>query len=348
MAEFVSAFHDMAAPEGFNHFFFISGGELAVENAMKTAFDWKARKNIERGIHNKGSQILHFQKAFHGRTGYTLSVTNTFDQNKTKYFPKFNWPRVGSPYMQFPLTAENQRNVEILEEQTYREIEEAFKNNPDDIAAILIEPIQGEGGDNHFRAEFFQMLRKIADEKEALLIFDEVQTGLGLTGKMWCTEHFGIMPDIICFGKKAQVAGIMANERIQEVESVFTVPSRINSTFGGNLVDMVRCRKYLEIITKENLLKNASEIGDYLLEGLIQLAGKYDHVNNVRGRGLMIAFDLPDSKTRNNYIDYLREEGCLVLACGEKSVRLRPPLNLKTSEADEGLSYFEMGFKKIS
>lgn len=336
-AEFVDVFRKIALPEGFNHLFFISGGALAVENALKTAFDWKIRKNLEKGIKDKGTQILHFKNAFHGRSGYTLSLTNSFDSNKTKYFPKFQWPRVTSPFLKFPVTEKNLQETIALEDQAVREIKQAFIDNADDIAAIIIEPIQGEGGDNHFRPEFLRSLRNLAEENEALLIFDEVQTGIGLTGRMWCAQHFDFMPDIICFGKKMQVGGIMCTERIQEVDSVFKVSSRINSTFGASLVDMVRCARYLEIIESEKLVANAERVGRLLQEGLGELATKYKVISNVRGRGLMIAFDLPSNNDRNVFRRNLVKEGCMVLSSGEKSIRLRPPLNLSRDEAEKGV-----------
>ena len=347
MANFAETFHRIAAPEGFDHLFFISGGALAVENALKAAFDWKVRKNLEKGRKSQGSQVIHFFKAFHGRTGYTLSLTNTFDPNKTKYFPKFDWPRITAPIMQFPQNEENRLQVLQLELKALAEIEQAFKDNPNDIAAIIIEPIQGEGGDNHFRLEFFRSLRQVADEHEAILIYDEVQTGMGLTGKMWCGEHFDALPDIICFGKKAQVAGIMSNNRLQEVDSVFKVAGRINSTFGGNLVDMVRATRYLQIIEEENLVANAAKVGQYILEQLVQISGRYEIMSNVRGRGLMIAFDLPGPEERNTFRDDLFEAGFMLLACGEKSIRLRPALNLTLADADSSLTYIENGLKKI-
>ena len=336
-AEFVKTFSSITAPEGFNKFFFISGGALAVENALKTAFDWKVRKNLERKVKDKGHQVIHFFKAFHGRSGYTLSLTNTFDPNKIKYFPKFSWPRITSPIIKFPLRSENLEAVIRLEKQAEAEIKNAFHTKKDDIAAIIIEPVQGEGGDNHFRPEFFKTLRALADENEALLIFDEVQCGMGLTGKMWCAEHFDVMPDIICFGKKSQVCGIMVNDRIQEVDSVFKEPSRINSTFGGNLVDMVRCKRYLEIMDEEKLVENAAKVGKALLDKLSSFALQSSHISNVRGRGLMIAFDLPTTTGRNNFSDLLLREGCMALSCGERSIRLRPPLNLSVHDASRGL-----------
>ena len=172
-----------------------------------------------------------------------------------------------------------------------------MRDNPDDIAALIIEPIQGEGGDNHFRPEFFHALRRLADEHDFMFIVDEVQTGLGTTGRMWAIEQMGVKPDMIAFGKKAQVCGVMVNDRIDEVaENVFVVSSRINSTWGGNLVDMVRAQRYLEIIEEEELVQNARAMGQVLLDGLIALSEDSDLIANARGRGMMLAFDLPDTR----------------------------------------------------
>lgn len=184
MATFVKTFFEYAVPDYFKYSFFIEGGALAVTNALKVAFDWKVQKNFRKGYHREvGTKVIHFKEAFHGRDGYTMSLTNT-DPVKIKYFPKFDWPRVTNPKITFPLNDENLEKVIALERQSIDEIKKAFKDNPDDIAAIIIEPIQGEGGDNHFRPEFLQQLRVLADENEAMLIFDEVQTGVGLTGTM--------------------------------------------------------------------------------------------------------------------------------------------------------------------
>ena len=216
MAEFVRAFAQIAKPAYMKYLFFVEGGALAVENALKVAFDWKIRKNLRKGYREeRGVQVIHFQQAFHGRSGYTLSLTNTFDPRKTAHFPKFKWPRVLNPKIAFPITPQRVGEVEKAEAESIRQMEAAFRENRDDIAAIIIEPIQGEGGDNHFRKEFLQRLRTLADENEALLIFDEVQTGFGLTGRMWASEYF-VEPDVIAFGKKSQVCGIMCSQRVDE------------------------------------------------------------------------------------------------------------------------------------
>ncbi len=340
MADFVETFGNYCMKD-FKHLFLISGGALGVENALKTAFDWKVRKNFAAGeIKELGHQVIHFKNAFHGRSGYTLSLTNTFDPRKTDFFPKFNWPRISSPFMTFPLE-KHLDEIKQREEQSLQEIDDVVSTKGNDTAALIIEPIQGEGGDNHFRKEFFQALRKICDQNDIMMIFDEVQTGIGLTGKLWAYEHF-VKPDIVSFGKKVQVCGIMVNERVDEVENnVFHESSRINSTWGGNLVDMVRATKYLQIIEEDNLVANAQKIGEYLLRGLSNLVeDSQGLLTNARGRGLMCAFDLPTTDLRNKFRKELYKNKILILASGAKSIRFRPPLCMDEEHIDEGLAIF--------
>ncbi|MBD3191900.1 MAG: L-lysine 6-transaminase [Candidatus Heimdallarchaeota archaeon] len=348
LAEFVETFEQIALPKEFKYLFFISGGALAVENALKVAFDWKIRKNFAAGEERElGAQIIHFDKCFHGRSGYTLSLTNTFDPRKTKYFPKFDWPRVPAPTITFPLE-DHLEEVKEQEKITLEKIEGAVADNPKDIAGLITEPIQGEGGDNHFRPEFLQALRKICDENDIMLIFDEVQTGVGLTGKMWAYEHFDMAPDIIAFGKKMQVCGIMSSTRVDEVEdNVFHESSRINSTWGGNLVDMVRSTKYLQIIAEDKLVENARKVGEYLLKGLQDLAEDACNISNARGRGLFCAFDLRSTKERDAVKKQLLKNKVLILGCGEQSIRFRPPLCLDKEHVDLALERFENSCKQV-
>lgn len=348
MAEFVDTLSRTAAPPDFPHYFFVDGGALAVENAMKTAFDWKVQKNLAAGKGEKGSQILHLECAFHGRSGYTMSVTNT-DPVKTRYFPQFPWPRIPSPAIRFPLEGANLEATIAAEKAAIAKAEQAFEQNPDDIAAILIEPIQGEGGDNHFRPEFLRELRRLADEREALLIFDEVQTGLGLTGKWWAYQHWNVVPDIICFAKKMQVGGIFAGKRIDEVEkNVFATPSRINSTWGASLVDMVRCTHILEIVVNENLVENAAVRGAELLAGLERIQARFaGTVENARGRGLMCAIDVPTHELRNKIIRQCFEDQMIVLPCGSRSIRFRPTLTVQADAVDEGVQRLEKAIGEV-
>jgi L-lysine 6-transaminase len=338
MADFVNTFGNIAKPDYMKYLFFISGGALAVENGLKVAFDWKVRKNFVKGYkEEKGQKVIHFKQAFHGRSGYTLSLTNT-EPNKIKYFPKFNWPRITNPKITFPLDLYINEVIES-EQKAISEITAAIKNNPDDIAVIIIEPIQGEGGDNFFRKEFFEKLREIADENEILLMFDEVQTGFGLTGKFWASEYY-VKPDIIAFGKKAQTCGIMVSDRIDDVqEHCFRKPGRINSTWGGNLVDMVRSKHILRIIEEENLVENSKIVGEHLLNRLNEIQSDFPNtVGNARGLGLMCSFDLPSTDLRNKFKELCFKEKLVILGCGEKSIRFRPPLNVTEDEIDEGLN----------
>ena len=340
LAEFVQAFEHHAMPDYLPHLFLVAGGSLGVENALKAAFDWKVRRNFRKGIQaEKGHQVIHFREAFHGRTGYTLSLTNTFDPRKYQYFPRFDWPRVSNPKLRFPTDDAEIARVKKAEQQSLDEIKRALHENPDDVAAILIEPVQAEGGDNHFRPEFLRELRRIADESDVMLIFDEVQTGMGLTGRMWAHQHWDVRPDALAFGKKAQVCGMIAGPRFdEEPENVFKVSSRINSTWGGNLVDMVRCQRYLEIMAEEKLVENAAKQGAHLLAGLKQLtADAPDLFSSARGVGLMCAIDLPDTATRSASRMRAYELGMLILPCGERSLRFRPPLDVTREEIDQAL-----------
>jgi L-lysine 6-transaminase len=349
LAEFIEVFSRTAIPARLPHAFFIDGGALAVENALKTAFDWKVRKNLAAGSGQEiGTQVIHFQQAFHGRSGYTLSLTNTFDPRKTKYFPKFPWPRIINPKITFPLSEANLKQVISLEEEALQEIRRVIANEARDIAALIIEPIQGEGGDNHFRKEFLIALRKICTENDIMLIFDEVQTGVGLTGRFWAYEHFGVEPDILAFGKKIQVSGILCSRRVDEVNcNVFNERSRINSTFGGNFTDMVRSTHILRIIEEEHLVENARIQGELLLGQMEQLASEFPQViSNPRGRGLMCAIDAPNSGVRDQLVKTLLQQKLLIIASGENSIRFRPHLVVTAGEIMEGIQIIRKVLKK--
>jgi L-lysine 6-transaminase len=337
-AEFVETFSRVAGLPPLERYLFIEGGALSIENTLKAAMDWKVRKNIAAGHGERGTEILHFQHAFHGRSGYTMSLTNT-DPRKTDLFAKFKWPRVTNPSIDFALPeAEREADVMDREKKTEEEIRRFIDERGVDIAAIILEPIQGEGGDNHFRGEFLQRLREICDQNEMLLIFDEVQTGLGTTGRTWCSQHFGVKPDLMAFGKKVQVCGVMAGPRLDEVpDNAFRLPSRLNSTWGGNYTDMIRSTHFLRIIEKENLVENARVVGEHFLKALQQLHIEQPIVTAVRGRGLFIAFDLPDPKTRDEFWKGLFDRGLLVLKSGDRSIRFRPALDITTEVIDEAM-----------
>lgn len=328
-ADFIETFSGVT--RNFEKYFFIDGGALAVENALKAAFDWKAQISPQhREDDGQKLDVIHLQQAFHGRSGYTLSLTNT-GELKTKWFPKFNWTRVPNPKI-----LPNQEETELCEARSLQMMEDALKT--DNVAAIILEPIQGEGGDNHFRNSFFKSIRELADKYRALLIFDEVQTGMGLTGKWWAHHYTGVIPDLMCFGKKVQVCGFCSTDRIQEApENVFKQSYRINSTWGGNIVDMARSKLIIDIIEQYNLVTNAMSVGEFFQRELESIGNE---ISNVRGRGLMLAIDLPTSERRDEVMSKLQKD-MLALKSGEKSIRFRPPLTFSKQCVNQAITFLK-------
>ncbi len=334
MARFVETFARVLGDPGLPHLFFVEGGALAVENALKVAFDWKSRWNESHGIDPAlGTQVLHLRDAFHGRSGYTMSLTNT-DPVKVARFPQFAWPRISSPYLSPGTDVVERERVALAEARA------AFEKHPHDIACFVLEPIQGEGGDHHFRPEFLQAVQALCHEHDALLVLDEVQTGAGLTGTAWAFQQLDVQPDVVAFGKKTQVCGVMAGGRVDEVpDNVFAVGSRINSTWGGSLTDMVRSRRILEVVESDGLIARAASLGPVLLDLLHGLAADHPEITDVRGRGLMCAFSLPDASLRDAVITALREdEHVLLLGCGTRSIRFRPALTVTPEDLAEGVA----------
>jgi L-lysine 6-transaminase len=340
-AEFVETFTRVLGDPKLPHLFFIEGGALAVENALKVAFDWKSRLNESQGRDAAlGTRVLHLTRAFHGRSGYTMSLTNT-EPGKTARFPKFDWPRIDVPAIHHAATEEE---LKAAEDRALQQAADAFAAYPHDIAAFIAEPIQGEGGDNHMRPEFLQALQDLVHRNDALFIVDEVQTGAGTAGSAWAYQQLGLSPDIVAFSKKIQVGGIMAGGRVDDVpDNVFAVSGRINSTWGGGLIDMVRSRRILEIIERDGLIDQAATKGTRFIEELRALESKLpDVISNVRGRGLMVAFDLPDRETRDTALAKLRDdENVLALPSGTHAIRFRPALSVTAAELTMGVEALE-------
>ena len=183
-----------------------------------------------------------------------------------------------------------------------------------------------------------------------MLIFDEVQSGVGITGKMWSWQHFGVEPDLFAFGKKTQVCGFVSNDRIFDIpDNVFAVTSRINSTWGGNLTDMVRSQRYFEVIDEEKLVDNAAKVGAYFVSELQRFQEEFPKlVTNVRGRGLMAAFDLPSGELRDKALEAFMANDVMVLSSGTRSARFRPALNLSMDEAREGIKRMERALEELA
>jgi L-lysine 6-transaminase len=349
LATFVDTFARVLGDPALPHLFLVEGGGLAVENALKTAFDFKSRHNERSGRDPAlGTQALHLTGAFHGRTGYTMSLTNT-DPNKVARFPKFDWPRIDTPALSFPLEANAAANL-AAEDLALRQARAAFTAHPHDVACVIAEPIQGEGGDRHLSPRFLGELQSLAHANDALFVLDEVQTGVGMTGTAWAYQQLELQPDVVSFGKKTHVCGIMAGGRLDDIDDhVFATSSRINSTFGGGLVDMVRATVMLEVIERDRLIDRAAVLGDRLLAGLVELQSRHAAVTGARGRGLMCAIDLPDTQVRDEVSARMfSHEHAFLLGCGTRSVRFRPTLTVTEDEIDAGLAALDRTLTAIT
>jgi len=322
--EFIEKFKTNVIPEKYPHVFFIDGGALAVENALKIAMDWKYQKN---GDKNQNLSIAHFTKAFHGRSGYTMSLTNT-EPHKTKNFTKFDWPRFLPSIKMEYLSPENQQ---IYDEFAIGEIEKYFKEHHKNIAGLIIEPIQCEGGDRHFTKYFLQNLQKLCNQNDVLFIVDEVQTGFYTTGKPWCFQHYDIEPDLVSFGKKSQQCGVFGGKRLDEIQNhCFNTSGRLGSTWGGNHIDMIRSSKIIDIIKEENLELNATERGNQWSDEMKTIQS--NKINNIRNLGLIMSFDCESTEKRNQLLDILKKNKLLALGAGEKTIRMRPNLAVSNQE----------------
>ena len=321
--EFIDKFQTTIIPKNYPHLFFIDGGALAVENALKIAMDWKYQKN---GDNNEDLSIAHFTKAFHGRSGYTMSLTNT-EPHKTKNFTKFNWPR----FLPSIKTGTLPQNQEVYDEFAIGEVEKYFKEHHKSIAGLIIEPIQCEGGDRHFTKYFLQNLQRLCNEHDVLFILDEVQTGFYTTGKTWCFQHYDLEPDLVCFGKKSQQCGVFGGKRLDEIQNhCFNTSGRLGSTWGGNHIDMIRSSKIIDIIKEDNLELNATERGNQWSDEMKMIQS--NKINNIRNLGLIMSFDCESTEKRNQLLDILKKNKLLALGAGENTIRMRP--NLAVSKTD--------------
>lgn len=338
-ARFVETFERVLGDPALPYLFLIDGGALAVENALKAAFDWKSRRNEAAGRDPAlGTRVMHLTGAFHGRTGYTMSLTNT-DPRKVARFPKFDWPRIDTPALSFPLEEHEAANRDA-EQRALEQLRRELAAHAHDTACFIAEPIQGEGGDRHMSADFLQQVQALCHEHDVLFVLDEVQTGVGLTGSAWCYQQLDLEPDLVAFGKKTHVCGVMAGRRIDDVtDHVFVQSGRLNSTFGGNLVDLTRMAYVFEVIEEESLIERAGKAGALLLHHLQDLADRHPAVTNVRGRGLMCAIDLPDAATRDDVMRRLvADEHVMLIGSGSATLRFRPALTVTDEELEHAVA----------
>ncbi len=347
------------APKGHTRVMTVTTGAEAVENAIKAAFVRLARRRrkgaaptdeeLAACMRNEQTmansfKVLSFEGAFHGRSLGALSLTRSKPIHKLD-FPSFPWPTAPFPANKFPLEKHEAENKE-KEAQSLAAVEAVFRKHPGEVAAIIVEPIQGEGGDNHASNDFFGKLRKLTLEHEVAFIADEVQTCAGATGAMWAHEAWNLSepPDLVTFSKKMQLGGYYAREEFFPAE-----PLRIFNTFLGDPFRLAQLEVIIETIEKEHLLENTRITGDYLMQELRTLEGRYGALfSNVRGRGTHVAIDAKDTDTMNKILGGLKRRGVEAGGCGTRSIRFRPALVFAPRHAAEYLGVLEDVLKELS
>ncbi|KAA6412278.1 MAG: 4-aminobutyrate aminotransferase [Lasallia pustulata] len=335
------------APKGLDQVFTAQAGSDANELAYKAAFMWKRRQErggadvdftaeeISSAMNNKapGSpelSILSFSSAFHGRLFGSLSTTRSKPIHKLD-IPAFDWPQATFPHIKYPLEEHVEENARE-EQRCLEETENLIKTFHHPVCAVIVEPIQSEGGDNHASPNFFRGLREITKRTGTLLIVDEVQTGVGATGKFWAHEHWGLTepPDMVTFSKKAQTAGYYyGNPELRPNK-----PYRQFNTWMGDPARALLFRAIIREIERLNLVQNTAEVGDYLFAGLEGLSRRYpDEIWNLRGKGqgTFIAWDSP---RRDDFLKRAKTVGINIGGSGERAVRLRPMLIFQRHHAD--------------
>ncbi|PVU93205.1 hypothetical protein BB561_003412 [Smittium simulii] len=356
--EILEASHMRVAPKGLTNIFNTTCGSSANEIAFKTAFiGYKKFHGIPDTISEEelatcqdniapGSPelaVLSFRNGFHGRTMSTLSATRTKPIYKAG-IPAFPWPAVDFPKLRYPLDRFEQENYDE-ENRCLDLVKAAIETNPIPIAAMIVEPILSEGGDLHASDRFFQELRRITKEHNVVMIVDEVQTGVGATGKFWAHEHWNLdsPPDIVTFSKKMQAAGLFYSDELRPL-----VPMRNFNTWMGDQPRSLIAKAILDEIEESNLIALVNSTGKYLISHLKPISIRYGRVvKNVRGKGTFIAFDCPNQEIRDLMVMLLKAEGVLINASGSNSVRFRPPLILTKTHINAFLPRFESILNKI-
>jgi 4-aminobutyrate aminotransferase len=336
LAERLSKIAPMPGP---HKFYYGNSGTEAVEAALKLA-----------RYHTKRQNIIAFFGAFHGRTMGALSLTASKPQQRRRFAPLLP----GVTHIRYPDVyrgCSSPEDAEKFARGCARFIEERlFKTTlaPEEVAAIFVEPVQGEGGYVVAPTVFMQELRRICDDHGILLVVDEVQSGIGRTGKWWAVEHTGVQPDIVCMAK-GLASGMPLGITMTRAEIMDWIPGSHASTFGGNPVCIAAALATLDVIDHEGLLRNATEVGDHMLHRMADWPRKQKLVGDVRGRGLMIGVELVKNKNTKEYaaaerdraVELAFERGVLLLGCGPSTVRICPPLVVTKDEADVAMDVLE-------
>jgi 4-aminobutyrate aminotransferase/(S)-3-amino-2-methylpropionate transaminase len=340
------------SPQGMDYVQTLMCGSCTVENALKSAFGRFA--HLHRGgpptklEHTScmdglapGSPdvtAMSFRGCFHGRTFGSLSMTNSKSAIKVD-MPAFQWPHCEFPQLKYPLedhvqenAAEEARCLALAEEHLYTQ-QKIYRP----VAAVICEPIQGEGGDRHASDDFFKKLINLTKKYNATFICDEVQTGMGATGRWWACDYWDTSADIVCYAKKSQACGYFYTE-----EFAPNPDTRIFNTWMGEPLKLIMMNKVIEVVERDQLLDNVNTVGAYLRQGFDDMMHKTGGmVNSGRGRGLYLAFDLATPEIRDQVVAKAFESGLLIGPCGAKSVRFRPSLTFSMEDAANTLDILD-------
>ena len=340
MVELASRLSNIAPMPGPHRIYYGNSGTEAVECALKLA-----------RYHTRRQNVIAFFGAFHGRTMGALSLTASKPQQRRRFVPLMP----GVTHVRYPDTYRGclggAQEAENLALGCARFIEEKlFKTTlpPEEVAAIFVEPVQGEGGYLVAPRIFMQELRRICDRHGILLVADEVQSGLGRTGKWWAIEHSGVEPDMICIAKGI-ASGMPLGITMTRAEIMDWAPGSHGSTFGGNPVCIAAALATLDVIEEEHLLENSASVGSHMLKRMADWPSKLKLVGDVRGRGLMIGVEIVKDKISKEYgnterdriVEQAFERGVLFLGCGPSSIRLCPALMVTKDEADVAVDVLE-------
>lgn len=326
----------IAPISGRSKVYFGNSGTEAVEAAIKLAMYVTGR-----------TRFIGFTGAFHGRTLGSLSFTASKAVQRANYLPGVRVHHLPYPNPYRPKLIGNGNYGDTVIDYLENEL---FDNllAPTDVAAVLVEPIQGEGGYIVPAPGFFKRLRQVCDRHGILLIVDEIQSGAGRTGKWWAVEHEGVEPDIVCFAKGVgsgmPIGGIITREDLMTWG-----PGSHGSTFGGNPVAAASALATLQVIRREGLLARAADTGAFVMDAMTEMQSRHPSIGDIRGRGLMVGVEfVKDHQTkeraiqlRDHIIQRSFEEGLLVIPCGRNSIRITPPLNIERHLVEEGLHIFE-------
>ena len=340
MVELAERLSKIAPMTGPHRIYYGNSGAEAIEAALKLA-----------RYHTKRQNVIAFYGAFHGRTMGALSLTASKPQQKRRFAPLVP----GVTHVRYPDVYRGceggAQEAEAFALGCARFIEDKlFKTTlpPEEVAAIFVEPVQGEGGYLVAPAVFMQELRRISDRHGILLVVDEVQSGVGRTGKWWAVEHTGVQPDIVCMAKGI-ASGMPLGITMSRAEIMDWVPGSHASTFGGNPVSIAAALATLDVIENEGLLANSAEVGNHILGRMADWPRRHRLVGDVRGRGLMVGVEIvKDQQTkeygqseRDRIVELAFERGILFLGCGPSTVRISPPLVVSKEEADVAIDVLE-------